>query len=373
MAADRSIRCLSGLSTASTNRVLNLIAISDANLENEGHRTTPMFESKILNRSIIIKHRLRADEADLFVVGRALATKVIIPFERNNLSMGGQSLFIGQRGFEDLLQEVGNYNDRAEMKRDLDVLRLIDGVPSLDPFLLREHLRCNDIMPDPCYFAISPADQQRMHDYASREIGRLTAMASGKGGAQGASTGRMVAALLSSEVNEKLEPLRMTLSLGPEEFSEGVFSWRGFIYYKWCLEEFWPKLIHALRGIKAICATGKVTFEEKTILDDCKNIILRGAKFNIQEIRRIIAIYDGAYGGLIERQDPKLFREFLLGAPKLFLDIGDKMGSMSHITSFWNYRFPAGAPKGADAVELVTIFQDFAIGFKAEAEAAIAI
>jgi hypothetical protein len=32
---------------------------------------------------------------------------------------------------------------------------------------------------------------------------------------------------------------------------------------------------------------------------------------------------------------------------------------MSHITSFWNYRFPVGAPRTADAEELVAIFQDF--------------
>jgi hypothetical protein len=89
------------------------------------------------------------------------------------------------------------------------------------------------------------------------------------------------------------------------------------------------------------------------------------------EIRRIIAIYDDAYAGLIERQDPKLFREFLLGAPKLFLDIGERMGAISHITSFWNYRFPAGAPRSAYADELIAIFQDFSRGMAAEfAEAA---
>jgi hypothetical protein len=371
MAADRSIRCMGALSSASSNRVLNLIAINDANVDNEKHRTAPMFDSKVLNNSIILKHRLRADEVDLFVSPRAIATKIIVPFERSDLRMGGQSFFIGQRGYEELLQEVGNYKDRSEMKRDLDVMHLFDGVPSLDPFLLREHLRCNDIRPDACYFSISDADQQRMYKYASQEVGRLTAMAQGKGGTQSAATGRMVAALLSSEVNEKLEPLRLTLSLGPEEFSEGVFSWRGFIYYKWCLEECWPKLIGALRGIKTISATGKVTFDEKNILNDCKETILRGAKTNTQEIRRIIAIYDGAYAGLIERQDPKLFREFLLSAPKLFLDIGDKMGSMSHITSFWNYRFPAGAPKGADAEELITMFRDFTKGLTAETPIAV--
>jgi hypothetical protein len=365
MTADRSVRSLSALSGASSNRVLNLITIADANADKENYGNAPLFESKTLNNSIILKHRLRADEVDLFVTPRALATKIIIPFQRSDLRMGGQSLFIGQRGFEDLLQDVGNYRDRIEMKRDLDVMRLIDRVPSLDPFLLREHLRCNDIMPDACYFAISSADQQRMYEYAAEEISRLTALAGGKG-AKSSSTGRMVAALLSNEVNEKLEPLRATLSLGPEEFSEGVFSWRGFIYYKWCLEEYWPKLIRALRDIKAIRPIGKVTGEERKTLDDCKNVILRGAKFNNLEIRRVLAIYDNAYAGLIERQDPKMFRVFLLSAPKLFLDIGDKMGAMSHITSFWNYRFPVGAPKGAEVVELIAIFQDFTKGLTAE-------
>jgi hypothetical protein len=321
MAIDRSIRSLCALSAASSNRVLNLIAIADANQYNEKHRNAPLFQSKIINASIILKHRLRADEMDLFVQRRALATKIIIPFERGDLKVGGQSLFIGQSGFQELLEEVGNYRDQGEMKRDLDVMRLIDGVPSLDPFLLREHLRCNDIMPDSCYFAISEADQQRMYDYAAQEISRLTALA----GAAGAQS-----------------------------------------YYKWSLEEYWPDLIRALCDIKSIRAAGKVSLEEKMVLDESKQLILRGARDNSREIRRIIGIYDSAYAGMIDRQDAKQFREFLLGAPKLFLDIGDKMGALSHITSFWNYRFPVGAPRAADAEELIAIFHDFTRGLMSE-------
>jgi hypothetical protein len=97
-------------------------------------------------------------------------------------------------------------------------------------------------------------------------------------------------------------------------------------------------------------------------LGDSKNLILRGARANIIEVRRIIGVYDKAYAGLIEHQNPKLFREFLLSAPLLFLNIGDKMGAMSHITSFWNYRFPVGAPRSAEVEELITIFQDFTKG-----------
>jgi hypothetical protein len=202
-----------------------------------------------------------------------------------------------------------------------------------------------------------------------QEMGRLTTMAGGS--RQNGATTRMVEALLSNEVDDKLEPLRATLNLGPTEFSEGVFSWRGFIYYKWCLDESWPNLIRALRGIKAMMPIGRVSSDERKLLEASKNVILRGAKANSIEIRRIIGIYDHAYAGMIERQDPKLFREFLLGAPKLFLDIGERMGAISHITSFWNYRFPVGAPRAAHADELIVIFQDFSRGMATEfAEAA---
>lgn len=368
MSVDRSVRRLNALTSASSSRVLNLIAIAAANADNDGHRRSPLFLSPIFNQSLILKHRLRADEVELFGARRAIATKIIIPFERNDLKFGGRSLFVGQKGFEDLVQEVGNYRERGDLKRDLDVMRMIDTVPSLDPFLLREHMRCNDIHPDPCYFAISEADQRRMYDYASQEVSRLAAMANGS--KHYGATSRMVTALLSNEVNEKLEPLRATLGLKPAEFSEGVFSWRGFIYYKWCLDEHWPQLIRALKGIKAIFPVGKINGEEKIFLETSKNAILRGAKSNSDEIRRIIGVYDTAYSSLVECHDPKLFRDFLLGAPKLFLDIGDRMGAMSHITSFWNYRFPAGAPRTADAEELIAIFQDFTKSLTAEFAAA---
>ena len=85
-----------------------------------------------------------------------------------------------------------------------------------------------------------------------------------------------------------------------------------------------------------------------------------GVKTGSNEVRRVLDVYDDAYAQLIERQDPKQFRDFLLNAPSMFLELGEKIGSMSHITSFWQYRFPTISPKAADVEELMMIFQDFA-------------
>ena len=364
MAVDRSVRSLTALSGASSSRVLNLAAIMATQTDNPAFFSNPLFSSPVLNGAIILKHRLRSDEVDAFQPRRAVATKVIIPFERSDLRAGGRSLFVGQRCFEEMLREVGNYCANHDIKRDLEVLRLLDSVPSLDPFLLREHLRDNGFTPDASYFAISSADQQRMYEYAAKEVGRLTALAmNGSGAASHSSNSKIVAALLSTEVGERLEPLRATLRLDADEFVTGVFSWRGFLYYKWSLEQFWPNLISVLRDIKAARPMGKMDADQAAFLAEVKRALTLGVKQSSDDVRRVLGIYDEAYAHLIERQDPKQFREFLLKAPSMFLELGEKIGLMSHVTSFWQYRFPAKAPKNADADELVMIFQDFAQSF----------
>ena len=360
MAADRSFRSLTALTSASTSRVLNLLAISQAHGDKEGYQRNPLFSSPHLNTAIIVKHRLRSDETSLFATQRAVGTKVIIPFEASNLRAGGKSLMVGQRGYESLLREVCHYGERYDPSRDMKVLELLDRIPSLDPFLLREHLRSNEISPDSCYFDISEADQQRMFQYTATEIGRLTSMAMGSENSQNAATDRMVEALLSNDVTDKLEPLRVTLGMSEADFREGVFSWRGFIYYKWSLMAFWGDLISTLRHIKTIQATGPTTHEEKTYLASARQQIIRGAKHNADSVKGIIATYTDAYEGLIAERDARRFRDFLLSAPCMFLDIGEKMASLSHITSFWKYRFGAGSSRLMDGEELVAIFQDFA-------------
>jgi hypothetical protein len=46
------------------------------------------------------------------------------------------------------------------------------------------------------------------------------------------------------------------------------------------------------------------------------------------------------------------------------------MGSITHLTSFWQYRFPVESPKSTDPDELATIFEDFMKSLGNEAMAA---
>jgi hypothetical protein len=367
LANDRSHRSLTALIGASTSRVLNLAAIAAANADKPEHKAAPFFTASVMNSAILLKHRVRSDETYMFADSRSVATKIIVPFDLVDLRSGGRSFFVDQRGYHDALREIGHYNGR-EMEHDLEVLRIVNSLPSLDPFLLREQLRAHGIECAECYFAISPADQKRMHEYVAAEIRKLINLATGGGGggASGeSSTSRLVAALLSNAVDEKLEPLRQTLGMSTGDFREGVFSWRGFLYYKWCMEKFWPDIIGVLKAIKSVQPIGKLDSEQRAFLGFSQRNIIERVRDGGLSVKKILGVYDEAYDDLVRNQLPKTFRDFLLNAPHLFVELGEKVGLMTHIVSFWSYRFPDKASLNIDAEELTTIFQDFSSGFSA--------
>lgn len=358
---DRSVRSLVSLGDASTSRVLNLVSIAKHKGEDSGYAEAPLFLSPVINNAFLVKHRLRPHETYVFREPTSIATKIIIPFDPRDLALGGRSLFVGQKGFRETLQEMGRYADGG-LERDMDVLRLVGDVPSFDPFLLREHLKLNQYKIADCYFQISAADLARMYDFAARDILGFIELITGAGKAD-ASAARLVAALLSNDVTEKLDPLRAVLGLAGKEFREGVFSWRGFLYYKWSLHNFMPEVSSVVAEIQSIRASGSPSRDDQAYIAHAKKAVAAAIMASVANVKQILGVYDHAYSTLIEQKQPKAFRDFLLSAPHLFLDLGEKMGAVGHIVSFWRYRFRKGVPPRADADELCALLQDFENGF----------
>jgi hypothetical protein len=319
----------------------------------------------VLNGAIIIKHRLRADDQFLFGDFRSSATKILIPFERTDLTLGGQSFFVGQRGWAELLNDA--CNNPPDLAYDLEVLRLIDGLPSLDPFLVRESLRRAGFNIAPCYFAISQADLERMHAYVGEAITELVEMALGNVSSMNGASNlkKLVEALLSTDVDDRLEPLRATLMLEGESFREGVFSWKGFLYYKWSLSVLWPDLKKVAAEIGQLQITGQRDIETGAYLNAARQRLQSAIVAQKNAIARTLKIYDDAFAALTARGEPKTFRDFLLRAPDMFINLGEKVGVISHIGSFWRYRFPPGRPLTCSVEEALDILQDFESGLGA--------
>jgi hypothetical protein len=360
---ERIYRSLRGLEkTASTSRVLNLAALAVRHAGNPEHAEAPLFKSPVLNGSVLLKHRLRVDEVDLFDGLARTATKLIVPFDKADLALGGRTVFVAEKGWLPILAELRGGSD--DLMRDVEVLEAIDQLPSLDPFLLREHLKRRGFEVSPTHFDISPGDVDKMQRFVGGEIARLIELAYGGAGSGGA-TGRLVEALLSSKTDERLEPLRLTLQLEGDSYREGIFSWKGFLYYKWVLNSLWPKLKEVLVEVMKLRISGARDRELMILVDEMK-LRLRGAmEGQVKTVMGYLRTYDSVFAQLTEG-NAVAFRDFLLASPEMFMALGEGAGTLSHVATFWRYRFPEGKPLMAPMGEVLELLQDFEAGLGAE-------
>ena len=356
---DRTIRNLAHLGrSASTARVLNLLKIWFEHGYEPDWAERPVFQTLALNRSLIIKHRLRRDEVDLFYLRRQVATKVVIPLDIRDLKSGGRAFFVGQRDFERVMRDAFGI---SASHPDMKTLALLDRLPSLDPFLLRQQLKRGGLDPAICYFSISASDNERMSSFVEEEIRPLVTMSIGPDLESVGSTRRLASKIMSNRPSGDMDALRMTLRLKQEEYEDGIFCWKGFLYYKWVLTSLRADIVAVANAVETVRPVGKVDREAGAWLDRGRAVLRDRIIETCNEAERTLTIYDTAFAGLTDRNRPAAFREFLLESPRLFSQLGDQLGAIQHIVSFWRFRFSSGSSVlGVD--ELIDIFTDFEKG-----------
>ncbi len=345
--------------SGSTARVLNLALVAERHGETEEYQQKPLFKNKMLNRSLILKHTLRAHERELFDRPFASATKIILPFASTELGLGGVTILIGERRWERMLAETsGGDQDKQGFEADLDLLRMLSTLPSFDPFLMRERLRHSGVEPARCYFDIAEADVARMRAFVSAEITQLIDLAFATGGRDaGNLSGKLADKLMTDETAKSLDPLRQTLRLSGDEYVEGVFAWKGFLYYKWLMKELGP-LLTEFKPRFAGCRVMRSTMEERRDLAETRRRILDLIKIAADRVENTLLEYGVAFAALSQGQ-PTAFRDFLLKAPSLFIPIGEAVGVIRHVDSFWRFRFPDASMPMLEADEGMEIFHEF--------------
>jgi hypothetical protein len=355
---DRAFRNLDNLRTsASTARVLNLLRVSREHDRTAGWRDAPMFENPTLNRCLVIKHRLRRNEVDEFRVRRYVATKIILPIDGADLRVGGRYIFVDQVGFDQMLEQALGVGPSHP---DRKILSLIDELPSLDPFLLREQLRRNGHAPDPCYFNVSEADLYRMSEFVANEITPLVDLSIGPDADLAADNpvARLTAKIMSNSAGEDMSALGQTLMLRPEEYEEGVFCWKGFLYYKWALQAITGDIGWVVDSVRRVRPRGRVDADQYVAIDRAREQVRRRILLTCEATADMLRVYDDAFRGLTREGKPTAFRDFLRDAPILFARLGERLGAIQHIVSFWRYRM-SGDRLAPDGEELLDLLSDF--------------
>lgn len=349
--------------SSSTDRVLNLASVYQSFRQTPEYTQAPLFRNARLNKSIFLKHTLRMHERDSEPSNRMSVTKVILPFDTSDLALGGFSCFLhGQDLHKTISSLFGGDVSSEAFRRDMQILRIMDALPTFDPFLLRERLRREGLVVSRCYFDLSEADATRMREYVQAEVQKIVRLAVANTDGLMEQTSALTVKLMTDETAASLEPLRLVMQLSGEEWRDGVFAWKGFLYYSWNIEEttkFMPQLQRQLLEARIKRATRSEMEEIDTIrrrISCCLTYLNGIAADGVQ-------LYRTAYQALIDGK-PGAFGEFLRNSPARFLEVGEAFGMIMHIRSFWTFRFKnLGGSLMAD--EALDVFRDFDRQFSA--------
>jgi hypothetical protein len=220
-------------------------------------------------------------------------------------------------------------------------LQMLAGLPTLDPFLLRETLMQQRLRVAPCYFRLSPADREQMHAYVAEAVQSLIAACFGGRVSGSDKAERMSEILLSAEGGPELDPLRLALRMGAVEFGEAMFAWKGFLYYRWRIGGLGPEVRDAKRIIGRI-STRHHGSEWGPFVGKAKEMLERQVGGALRDINTLIRRYDRAFASL-SSDNPEPFREFLVEGPRLFAALGERMGRLEQVVSVCRFRLePAG-------------------------------
>ena len=174
-----------------------------------------------------------------------------------------------------------------------------------------------------------------------------------------AQAAKLVSKILSSNAPDDLGPLRAVLMLDEQEFLDGVFAWRGFLYYKWVLQSMDTRIGAVLAAIELVQPRGPRDPESSAYIGPARERIGAAVQNAVQGIQQMLGVYDKAYRGLTCESNPNGFRDFLLSAPAMFTSLGEQLGAVQHIVSYWSHRFPAGRPVIVTPPELMDFLIDF--------------
>jgi hypothetical protein len=345
---------------ASTARMLNLHALALDPPDGPGYSTYPLFTHSLLNRSIIVKHYVRPGEDERLAAHCMNATKIIFPFDTDDLNLGGQFLFVDQQDFTGVLMRHLEYEGLAA-ERDIEVLRLLDGLPTLDPFLVREALVRRGLEVDPSYYRFSESDRSHMLQFVEGEIASLIALCFGQVEAGDPRAGRLSQLLLSDHASPDLEPLRLTLHMQGEQFCEAMFAWKAFLYYRWRAKQLAPELQKTARSIARISRRRYDTDGLRFVIN-AKELLEETISRAWRDINRTLRLYDAAYRGLTLEMAPERFRDFLKNGERFYIDLGERIGKLEQIASFWDIRLARHHTGGLSPDEVMDALRDLLQG-----------
>jgi hypothetical protein len=302
------------------------------------------FRNKPMNNLVLIKDTI---ESGMSVARSSIGTKLYFPFNENDIYEGGRTIFFHDKDMERALIE--NFGEGAFAKdaltEDMRILTVLDRLPTLDPFLLKDVFRNEGIEINEAYFEVSKEVWDEIELFILQKFEPLVRAAFPDVMAQDEKARKLIETIWEGRDMEILQPLAAALRLPQGEELQTFAAWKGVNFYAFQYERTKPILIELmtwLRDMKIPLAAVSATErnEMKAMLEITKTQLANEWKLAESILREYQDAYDKMFKFKVSSSE---FLAFLKRSNKAYWDLGNTLGKAGHSTYCWNVmtkRFP---------------------------------
>lgn len=326
---------------AGSTRVFNLDRLHRGVLKADVDPEEYLFRHAELHRVIFIKQALwdsgyQTDRRD------RIGTKLYFAFNEENAFEGGKSIFVGDPGFDSAIafqtgfergQEPGDYI------HDRHIISILDSLPSLDPFLMKDRLLAEGMDPDERYFRITAEEFLVVREHVMKKFRPIIefAFAGLDKTSADAHLRSLVQKLWDAKDMEALKPIVKAMELDAHTAPAAFQSWKGVIYYDYRMD----RLAQGIKSFAGWLGQDAVPLDvvpsaSRKILDEIRDAIRALLRRRWGGVRERLEDYNSAYTKLfVDQQSPGPFIAFLSDAPDVFAELGDGLSRLDHSVEVW--------------------------------------
>ncbi|MER2519298.1 MAG: hypothetical protein ABTQ34_01265 [Bdellovibrionales bacterium] len=296
------------------------------------------FQNKPLNNLVLIKDMVPESEAGGATT--SIGTKLYIPFNENDIYEGGRTIFFHDRHLEAALKS--HFGETAlgkdTLPADLRVIGLLDKLPSLDPFLLKDVFLNAGLSVNDAYFEVSQEIWREIESFILQRLEPLANAAFPEAMSSDDVARQLVEKIWEARDLVALQPLIQAFRLPPGEELEIFSSWKGINFYAFQYQRAKPQmgeLMIWLRDLKipfaAVSASDRAEVKEN----------LEWAKTQLrnewQKAEVILQEYQVSYDRMFKQKISSVeFLTFLKKSRNAYWDLGNSLGKAGHATYCWN-------------------------------------
>lgn len=352
-----------------SSRIFNCLRISNDVIKRSEKAGVPpqlLFKNKDLNTIIYIKEAVNTGNS-IERTSYRINMKLYFPYDKGNIYAGGQSIFYFDHTLKDVLRTnfgIDANNNPDDVAYDMRLLGVLDSLPTLDPFLVRDKLQQENIPCDDQYFAISEEEWKTVQAHIRSKIEPMVMLAmpdNKKNSRQHVDF--FIDKIWHCDDVFDLLPLIEAFKLPSEQTAEIFHAWKGVCYYEHQFSHNQDRIRRLAEWLRAgadpsdFCKS-----EQRNAIKEFRERVKVKIKNHWTKASVVFKEYNEAYEELFVNQGRAApFADFMGHAPTYFWSLGDMVSRVYQAVEVWDkmtHRYAERKLKTDSLLELFAVLDD---------------